>query len=138
LKHDVLIIGGGAAGIVAAITAKELGIDVAILEGNDRIGKKILSTGNGRCNITNTNGSLDMYHCEEPNFYEPSLKAFDSAAAQNFFKSLGLPLICLEDGKMYPMSLQASSVIDIFRLSLEEKNIPVYLNTKIKKIIVHF
>ncbi len=134
MKHDLLIIGGGAAGIVAAITARELGLDVAILEGNDRIGKKILSTGNGRCNITNINTSLETYHCEQPNFYEPVLSAFDSNATQDFFMSLGLPLMCLDEGKMYPMSLQASSVIDIFRLTLEEKNIPVYLNTKIKKI----
>ena len=55
IYHDLIIIGGGASGLMAAIVAKDFGIDVAIIEGNDRIGKKILVTGNGRCNITNNN-----------------------------------------------------------------------------------
>ncbi len=60
--HDIIIIGAGASGLMAAITAKNIGKDAAVLEGNHRIGTKILTTGNGRCNITNTNISLDRYH----------------------------------------------------------------------------
>ena len=134
LKHDLIIIGGGAAGLIAAITSKDMGIDVAILEGTDRIGKKILTTGNGRCNITNTNTSPIMYHSNNQGFYDSTLEAFGYIDTENFFNSLGLPLISLEEGKLYPMSLQASAVLDIFRLALEEKEIPIYLNTKVKEI----
>lgn len=135
MKHDLIIIGGGAAGLIAAITAKDMGMDVAILEGTDRIGKKILTTGNGRCNITNINTSPSMYHSNSHSFYEPTLKAFGYIDTESFFNRLGLPLVSLEEGKLFPMSLQASSVLDIFRLALEEKSIPTYLNTKVKEIV---
>jgi len=135
LKFDLIIIGGGASGLIAAITAKDMGMDVAILEGTDRIGKKILTTGNGRCNITNINTSPAMYHSNNPSFYEPTLRAFGYLATESFFNSLGLPLVTLEEGKLYPMSLQASAVLDIFRLALEEKAIPLYINTKVKEIL---
>lgn len=130
MKHDLIIIGGGAAGLMAAVTAKDMGMDVAILEGMDRVGKKILTTGNGRCNITNKNVSPSMYHSNSRSFYEPTLKAFGYEDTESFFNSLGLPLVSLEEGKLYPMSLQASAVLDIFRLALEEKSIPIYLNIK--------
>lgn len=135
MKHDLMIIGGGAAGLIAAITAKDRGIDVAILERNDRLGKKILSTGNGRCNITNENISMKAYHSENSNFSYNILKSFDYNATKDFFMSIGLPLLNLENGKVFPMSLQASSVLDIFRIAINEKNIPVYLNSKITEII---
>ena len=64
IHHDLIIVGGGASGLTAAITAKDFGIDVAIVECNDRIGKKILTTGNGRCNISNksiSNPNLNYY-----------------------------------------------------------------------------
>lgn len=132
--HELIVIGGGASGIAAAITAKNLGIDVAILEGNSRIGKKLLTTGNGRCNITNECTDHSRYHSEHPNFFESALNSFNILETKNFFNELGLPLVTLEDGKMYPMSLQASSVVDILKASLEEKEIPVYLDTKVADI----
>lgn len=139
MKHKFLIIGGGAAGIMAAITAKDLGADVAILESNDRIGKKILTTGNGRCNITNEfldAGNMDKrYFSSNPGFPLEVLKAFNVQETIHFFEMLGLPLITLEGGKMYPLSLQASSVLDIFRLALEDRGIPVYYKHKVKSII---
>jgi predicted Rossmann fold flavoprotein len=134
LKHDVIIIGGGAAGIMAAILAKDMGIDIAILEGNDRIGKKILTTGNGRCNITNKYAEGSRYHSDNAGFYESALTSFTASDTVNFFSSIGLPLITLEEGKMYPMSLQASSVLDIMRMALADRDIPVYTNSKVKNI----
>lgn len=134
MKHDVIIVGAGASGIAAAITAKDYGIDAAIVESNDRIGKKLLSTGNGRCNITNENISMLNYHGENPQFPEYILKSFSNKDTENFFSALGLPLITLEDGKRFPKSLQSSSVIDILKLSLEEKDIPIYYNTKVLDI----
>lgn len=132
--HDILIIGGGPAGIVAAITCKDMGSDAAIIEGMDRIGKKLLTTGNGRCNLTNISITPLRYHGDNPSFPEPILKFFGYAEAVNFFNSLGLPLTTLEEGKVFPMSLQASSVVDILRFALNERNVPVYLDSKITKI----
>jgi len=134
LKHKLIILGGGAAGLLAAIAAKDMGIDTAILEGSDRVGKKLLTTGNGRCNITNKYIEKNRYHSDNPDFFEYALNSFNIDQTINFFGSIGLPLVTLEEGKMYPMSLQASSVIDIIRLALEDRSIPVYTNSKIKNI----
>jgi len=128
------VIGGGAAGIAAAIASKDMGKDTAILEGSDRIGKKLLSTGNGRCNISNIYLSTDRYHSENPSFPKNILDRFGYSETLDFFSLLGLPLVTLEGGKVYPMSLQASSVLDIFRLALDERGIPVYLDSKVKEI----
>lgn len=130
----VIIIGGGAAGIIAAISAKDSGHDVSILERNDRVGKKILMTGNGRCNITNNNVNETRYHSDNKNFFAFALNTFSKDDTINFFNMLGLPLETLDGGKMYPMSLQASSVLDILRLALEDRGIPIYTDSKVIKI----
>ncbi|MGH4137521.1 NAD(P)/FAD-dependent oxidoreductase [Clostridium sp.] len=135
MKHSLIIVGGGAAGLTSALIAKISGIDVAIIEGSDRVGKKILTTGNGRCNISNTNINITRYHSENPDFSKNTLDSFTINNTIDFFQNLGIPLVTLDDGKIFPMSLQASSVLDILRFSLEEKNIPVYINTKAKQII---
>lgn len=137
IHHDIIIIGGGASGLTAAIIAKDLGKDVAIIEGTDRIGKKILTTGNGRCNISNSTIAFPYktYHStSDNNFFTTCLNNFSVEDSKNFFLSLGLPIIELEKGKLYPQSLQASSVVDIFRLAIEEKEIPLYTDCKIKTI----
>jgi len=136
IYHDLIIIGGGAAGLMAAVVAKDFGIDVAIVESTDRVGKKILATGNGRCNITNNTicPPYTAFHSENKNFFDIALNNFTIEDTKNFFLSLGLPIIELENGKMYPKSLQASSVVDIFRMALEDKQIPVYTNCKVNSI----
>lgn len=136
INHDLIIIGGGASGLMAAICAKDFGIDVAIIEGTDRIGKKILTTGNGRCNISNNTiaAPFKTYHSNNSNFFTHTLSTFSVENTRNFFLSLGLPTVELKNGKLYPQSLQASSVVDIFRLALEDKNIPLYTDKKIKTI----
>lgn len=131
----VLIIGGGASGIIAAISAKDSGHDPVIIERNDRVGKKILITGNGRCNISNENINENRYHSQNNGFFKFALNSFNKEATVEFFNMLGLPLTTLEGGKMYPLSLQASSVIDILRLALEDRNIPVHTNSKVDKIL---
>jgi predicted Rossmann fold flavoprotein len=134
LFHDILIVGGGAAGIAAAIASRDMGMDVAIIEGSDRIGKKLLSTGNGRCNISNTDLNPSKYHSENPSFPGHILDRFGYNDTLDFFSLLGLPLTALEVGKVYPLSLQASSVLDIFRLALDERGISVYLDSKVKEV----
>lgn len=138
-KHQVIIAGGGASGCVAALLIKEAGIDVAVMEGQDRVLKKILVTGNGRCNITNEKlidlkDASPYYSSGDKTFAFDPLLDFDAARAIKFFERLGLPLTVLDDGKMYPKSLQASSVSDLIRLRLKELDVPVYLNSKVKTI----
>ncbi|KEI94553.1 flavoprotein [Clostridium botulinum A2B7 92] len=133
MYHEIIILGGGASGITASIISKDMESDVAILESNDRIGKKILTTGNGRCNISNENISSCKYYSNN-NFYKFILSQFTVQDTKNFFNSLGLPLITLNEGKIYPMSLQASSVLDILRLAIEDRQIPIYFNNKVKNI----
>ena len=136
MHHDLIIVGGGASGLIAAITAKDFGIDVAIVEGTDRIGKKILTTGNGRCNISNNciTPPFINYHSSNPNFPFTALDKLSLEDTKNFFLSLGLPIIALPTGKLYPQSLQASSVVDILKMAIEDRNIPLYTNCKIKDI----
>lgn len=134
MNYDLIIIGGGSCGITASIMAKDLGIDVALIEGTDRIGKKLLTTGNGRCNITNSQINYLRYHSDNNLFFKSTLDNFTLEDTINYFNSLGIYLTTLEEGKMYPMSLQASSVLDILRMNLEDKSIPIYFNTKITSI----
>lgn len=136
IYHDNIIVGGGASGLMAAIVAKDLGKDVAIVESTDRVGRKILTTGNGRCNISNAKVASPFinYHSQNDNFYNFCLENFNIEDTKNLFLALGLPLTQLENGRLYPQSFQASSVVDILRLALEEKNIPVYTNCKVETI----
>jgi predicted Rossmann fold flavoprotein len=145
MHHKLFIIGAGAAGLIAAVTARDLGIDTAILEGNDRIGKKILMTGDGRCNITNESTATGTdeavalsrkFHSNQAGFPLPVLQQFGIRQTIDFFSALGLPLTRLKDGLMYPMSLQAASVLDIFQLALEDRNVPVYFKNKVLDVIV--
>ena len=95
IHHDLLIIGGGASGVMAAIVAKDFGMDVAIVEGNDRICKKVLATGNGRCNISNNTifEPFNAYHSENDKFYCDTLSNFTVEDTKCLFLSLGLPFV---------------------------------------------
>ncbi|WP_461207341.1 BaiN/RdsA family NAD(P)/FAD-dependent oxidoreductase [Clostridium sp. DL1XJH146] len=134
MYHDLLIIGGGPSGLTASITAKDLGIDVAIIEKNSRIGKKILTTGNGRCNLTNRNLTNENYNSSLSSFPNKIIENYSPSTIEDFFSSIGLSITTLDEGKMYPMSLQASSVVDVFLMSIEERQIPVYCNQNIINI----
>ncbi|EJO5348146.1 NAD(P)/FAD-dependent oxidoreductase [Clostridium botulinum] len=134
MYHEIIVLGGGASGITASIISKDMGSDIAILESNNRIGKKILTTGNGRCNISNENISSCKYYSNNTDFYKFILSKFNLEDTKNFFTSLGLPLITLNEGKIYPMSLQASSVLDILRLAIKDRCIPIYFDSKVKNI----
>lgn len=143
--HELFIIGGGAAGLMAAVTARDQGIDTAIIESNDRLGKKIITTGNGRCNITNQSTATGTdeaaalsrkYHSNQEGFPIHVLRQFGVRQTIEFFSSLGLPFVSLENGRMYPMSLQAASVPGVFKLALEDRNVPVYYKHKVLDVTV--
>lgn len=123
--HKVLVIGGGAAGMMAAISAKNHGADVTIFERNNRVGRKILATGNGRCNYTNINLSIDNYHGKNPKFPYSPLSQFNVYDTIDFFERLGITPYIEENGRVYPMSLQSSSVLDVLRFELEYLGIEV-------------
>ena len=137
MYHDLIIVGGGASGLLAAITAKDFGIDVAIVEATDRVGKKILTTGNGRCNISNNSITSPFvnYHSSNKDFQFSPLDEFTVQNTKDLFLTLGLPIVELKNNKLYPQSLQASSVVDILKMSLEDRDIPLYTNCKVK--IIH-
>ena len=122
--YDILVVGGGASGMMAAIAAKEENImlSVAVAERNNRVGKKILTTGNGRCNITNKNINIKRYHGKNTDFADFSLSFMNLDKTLIFFKKLGM-YPKFEDDKIYPYSLQASSVVDILRMKMAEYNI---------------
>ncbi|MGN0395699.1 MAG: NAD(P)/FAD-dependent oxidoreductase, partial [Coprococcus sp.] len=113
--RKVVIIGGGASGIMAAITAAREGCDVIILEHKDRVGKKILMTGNGKCNLTNTSDINGKYYGNDVDRIYKIINSYPSEQTIVFFKEIGLYTKEKRDGGIYPVSEQASSVLDALR-----------------------
>ncbi len=125
--YDVLIVGGGAAGLCAAVRIKQLNpsLNVLVAERLSRVGKKLITTGNGRCNITNKYITLDRYHGEKKKFAEYALESFDTDFTESFFEGLGVLFTYEYDGKAYPYSLQASSVVDALRFAAERYGVEI-------------
>ena len=121
MTYNIAIIGGGASGLAAAITAKRANpaLSVAVLEKNPRILRKLLATGNGRCNLTNERVTLDRFHGDNAGFAQSALSAFGTAETLAFFDALGIPAVTLEKNRVYPMSLQAASAADALRFEAE-------------------
>ena len=133
---QVIVVGGGAAGMMAAISAKRLGADVTILEKNPRVGKKILATGNGRCNFTNINADISCYYSSNnPKFAYGALANFSVQETINFFEKLGIAHKVEEMGKVFPMSDQASSVLDVLLYELNELGVNIVCDAEVKDII---
>jgi len=132
----IAIIGAGAAGIIAAITAKRLNKDIQVdlFDANKGIGKKILASGNGRCNISNSDVTPKNYLGENPDFTSYALKEFDFKAFEKFCKSIGLLLDIKETNKVYPLSNEAKSVTRLLELTLDSLDVKVYLDSLIKDI----
>ncbi len=128
---DIIIIGAGASGIVTAINAKNENNRVILLEKNDRIGKKLLATGNGRCNYTNMNLSEKNY--SSPDFVKRTLEDFSNEDLINYFRILGLEST-LDGNRVYPISLKANSVLNILIYWLDKKGIEVKTKSQVKEI----
>ena len=122
----VVVIGAGASGMMAALTAAEDPENrVILLERQQRVGRKLLATGNGRCNLTNTGARPEHYHGENPDFAVPALTAFPPRAALDFFHALGLVTAEEYGGRVYPLSNAANSVVDVLRYALEARGVEV-------------
>lgn len=119
----VVIVGGGAAGMMAALAASLQGARVTILERNPRVGKKLLATGNGRCNYTNLNAAVEHYHGLQPAFAGGSLRQLNVNQTIDFFERLGITPKVEERGKVFPRSEQASSLLDMLRYQLEKQGV---------------
>ena len=121
----VLVIGGGAAGMMAALTAAENGHAVTLLERQGRVGRKLMATGNGRCNLTNHHVSPAHYHGGE-GFCEHALAAFDVGNTLLYFAGLGLLTTAEDSGRVYPFSNMAGSVLDVLRFALDDHGVDLH------------
>ena len=133
MKRKVMIIGGGASGMTAAIAAAREGADAVILEHTKRPGKKILSTGNGKCNLTNLDMRKDAFRGENPGFAWKVVGEVPVKETLSFFEDLGLVLTD-RNGYVYPATGQASSVLDALRFELERLKIPVLCECEVLSV----
>ena len=98
----VVVVGGGASGLVAAIAAARAGASVDLFERGERVGRKLLATGNGRCNLTNLRPDPGRYHGQVAGFPEAALARFDVDRTLAFFRGLGITPVAQEDGRQRP------------------------------------
>lgn len=130
----IIVIGGGASGMLAALTARLNGARVILLEKNQRVGKKLLVTGNGRCNLTNINMDIRHFHGSQPKFAYNALNIFDYRQTIDYFERLGVSHKVEEGGKVYPFSNQASSVLDVLRHEMERVGVEVIVEAEVREI----
>lgn len=133
MKRKVAVIGGGASGMMAAITAARKGALVTIYEHTDRLGKKILATGNGKCNLGNLDMQPSCFYSGNPMLVEQCLERFSTGETIAFFESLGMS-VKEKNGYLYPLGEQAAIVLDVLRYSVEAWKIKVEYNSQIKGI----
>lgn len=132
--YDVIVIGGGASGMMAAITAAGRGKKTVILEHTDRLGKKILMTGNGKCNYSNTFQDVSCYRTSDNEFTKNVLKRFSQKDATEFFRKNGI-LTKNRNGYLYPNSGQASVINDVLRFKCENCGVHIIYNAECTEII---
>ena len=128
MKRQTVILGGGASGLAAAVVAAKRGDSVTILEKNDRVGKKLLATGNGRCNLANLNAPV---YFGDTAFAREVLQHKPVNEVLRFFDSIGLPTHADSAGRVYPACNQAAAVLDVFRAQLDRLSVNTQLNTRV-------
>ncbi len=136
LSCDIIIVGGGAAGLFAAISAKKYNrnCNITIIERNDRVAKKLITTGNGRCNLSNTDLNTAHFHSSDSAFLQTALSDISAYEIAEFFRPLGVEVVSEDDGRIFPASKQASSVVDALRFSISELGINLITDTKVTSI----
>ena len=129
------IIGGGASGIAAALAAAEDPRNqVLLFERQTRLGRKLLATGNGRCNLTNVHACEGGYNGDHPEFVQAAIAAFPPEQTLIWFRKLGLFTVTEASGRVYPYSDHANSVVDVLRYALEQENISMHMGFEVTKI----
>ncbi|MFG6369713.1 MAG: NAD(P)/FAD-dependent oxidoreductase [Lachnospiraceae bacterium] len=134
---EIVIIGGGAAGMMAAIAASDAGHHITLIEKNEKLGKKLFITGKGRCNVTNACETVDFFSnvLEHDKFLYSAVYGFDHNAVMDFFERAGCPLKVERGQRVFPKSDHSSDIIKALELTLREKKVEILLNTEVKKII---
>lgn len=132
-KYDIIIVGGGASGLTAAIAAKTEcpALTVAVTERLNRVGKKLLTTGNGCCNITNSDMDICHFHSADIKYFDAVYSQFDRNKTLRFFEELGVPTVSSDSGKMYPRSKTAASVLNALRFRAEYLGVDILTETEI-------
>ena len=131
----VAVIGGGASGMMAALTAARVpGRRVLLLERQQRVGRKLLATGNGRCNLTNLSASPADYCGTDAAFAAPALTAFTPEDTLRFFAGLGLLTVTEPGGRVYPLSDSANSVLDVLRFALDRSGVELLCGAPVEEI----
>lgn len=134
MNRKIAVVGGGAAGMTAAIHAARAGAQVTIYERNDRVGRKLLSTGNGKCNFSNEEMSPECYYGSGVSLVEDLYGTVGVAQTKEFFSGLGMR-IKNRNGYLYPASEQASTVQDVLRFELERQKVCVHTNKQVADLI---
>lgn len=133
--RTVAVIGGGASGMMAALSAAEDAENrVVLFERQQRLGRKLLATGNGRCNLTNTAAAPAHYHGAEAAFVRPALEAFGVEETLDFFHGLGLLTVEEYGGRVYPLSNAANSVLDVLRFALAEAGVELRCGESVREL----
>jgi len=134
----VIVVGGGAAGMMAAIAAADAGAKVTLLEKNEKLGKKLFITGKGRCNVTNAGDMENLFANVMTNekFLYSAFYTYDNQAVMDFLEKAGCPLKVERGDRVFPVSDHSSDVIAAFQRELRKRNVEIELNTGVKELIV--
>ncbi len=134
MARKVIIVGAGASGLIAAIAAARVGAEVTVLDAMDRPGRKLLLTGNGRCNLTNMDSELPMrYYGSGQKLAQSVTERFGAKQTRRFFEELGL-LTIEKNGYVYPYNMQSSAVLDVLLAELRRLKVKLKLNEKVETI----
>lgn len=131
--HSLIIVGGGAAGLMAAVQAALKGVSVTVLEHNEKTGRKICVTGNGRCNLTNLHQYPDAYRGEHPEFVKKIFEQFSVSDTLNFFEEIGI-LVTEKKGWLYPRSGQAKCVPELLELKARSLKVKIKTREHVKEV----
>lgn len=134
----VIVIGGGAAGMMAAIIAARNGKEVTVLEQNEKLGKKLFITGKGRCNFTNACDIEDLFGnvISNPKFMYSAFYTFSNDMVMDFFEQLGMPYKVERGNRVFPASDHSSDVIKVLEKEMRRLGVVICLNTKVKSLII--
>ena len=135
---NVIVIGGGPAGMIAALAAADKGHRVTLLEKNEKLGKKLFITGKGRCNVTNAADMEVLFAnvCTNEKFLYSAFYQFDNNAIMDLLEKAGCPLKIERGDRVFPVSDHSSDVIAAFQRELKKRGVNVMLNTEVKSLLL--